>query len=300
MVELEYKYMRISTDTDPELGYEINSLFKKLLNKLYIPLIGALPPSTRNFIKRTHSSAKRVIETATTHHAIEVLYKFGEPENSKTFFQKIFYYIWFTTDNSKAVRNRLRLVTKKLRESILEQLKSKNNIRILSVAAGSARAILDAISIDELKTQGAEVAFLDKNPQAHVYSKKLITERHYGENFKFSWILDTANNFPKYFEDGQPNIIEIVGLLDYFNKVEIKRLFTSVFENLEKGGIFITSNIVDNPERKFITNVVGWDMLYKTPEDFYEIALAVGFKDEDLEIIYEPLKVHFIMVARRS
>ena len=170
----------------------------------------------------------------------------------------------------------------------------------MSIAAGSARAILDAVSIHELKEKGAQITFLDKNPQANEYSKNLIKDRHYGENYKFSWIVDTANNFSKYFEQKkQPNIIEIVGLLDYFNREEIKRLFHSVFLNLEKGGVFITSNIVDNPERKFITNVVGWNMLYKTPDDFYEIAREVGFKDEDMEFIYEPMKIHFVMVAHK-
>ena len=170
----------------------------------------------------------------------------------------------------------------------------------MSIAAGSARAILDATSMHELKKKGARITFLDKNPQANEYSKNLIKERHYKENYKFSWIIDTANNFPKYFEgQNQPNIIEIVGLLDYFNREEIKRLFQSVFLNLRSGGVFITSNIVDNPERKFITNVVGWDMLYKTPSDFYEIALEVGFKDEEIEFIYEPMKIHFVMVAHK-
>lgn len=292
--------MRISIDYDPYTEYERNSLFKVILNKLYIPVLNILPSSTRSLVKKTHLSAKNVIETATTHHAIEILYNFGEPKNSKTFLQKLFYYIWFTTDNSKAVRNRLRLVTKKLKEAIREQLKSKHKVNILSIAAGSARAILDATSVYEFKKTGARITFLDKNPQAHEYSKKLIKTRHYEENFIFSWIVDTANNFPKYFEQSEkPNIIEIVGLLDYFDKEAIERLFVSVYQNLQAGGTFLTSNIVDNPEQGFVTNVVGWNMLYKKPEDFYEIARKVGFNDTDIEFIYEPLKIHFVMIAKK-
>ena len=293
--------MKVSIDNDVTIGYERNSLLKFFFNKLYIPFLNLLPSGVRGFVKNTHTSARNVIEKATTHHAIEILYKFGEPEKSKTILQKFFHYIWFTTDNSKAVRNRLRLVTKKLKDAITVHLASGKRVKILSVAAGSARAILDATSMHDLKETGADVTFLDKNPQAHIYSKGLIESRHYGENYKFNWVVDTANNFPHYFKDAdKPNIIEIVGLLDYFDEEGIKRLFTSVFQNLEQGGVFITSNIVDNPERRFITKVVGWHMLYKRPEDFYKIAREVGFKDEELEFIYEPFKIHFIMIAHKS
>ncbi|HAS84756.1 MAG TPA: hypothetical protein DCS23_01625 [Candidatus Yonathbacteria bacterium] len=292
--------MKFSIDTDSSVGYEKNSLLKKIFNKLYVPILNSLPATTRNLVKKTNYSAKRVIEKATTHEAIETLYKHGELENSKSFLQKFFHYIWFSTDNPKAVRNRLRLVTKELEKAIREKLSEGEEINLLSIAAGSARAILDSISIPELNGKRISVSFLDKNPEANEYSKNLVSERRYAPNYHFQWIVDRANNFPVHFDkNNQPNIIEIVGLLDYFDLNSIRRLFLSVYENLKDGGIFITSNIVDNQERKFITNVVGWNMIYKLPEHFHEIAIEVGFKDEDISIYYEPFKIHFVMVAKK-
>jgi hypothetical protein len=293
--------MKFPVDTDLSIGYEQNSLPKKLFNKLYVPLLNSLPANTKNLVKKTNRSAKRVIEKATTHEAIETLYKHGEIENSKSFLQKFFHYIWFSIDNPKAVRNRLRLVTKELKKAIREKLSEGEEINILSIAAGSARAILDSISIPELKDRQLSVSFLDKNPQANEYSKNLVLGRHYTPNYDFRWIIDRANNFPDHFDkNNQPNIIEIVGLLDYFDLDAIRRLFLSVHQNLKNGGVFITSNIVDNPERKFITNVVGWNMIYKLPEHFHEIAIEAGFKDEDIKIFYEPFKIHFVMVAKKK
>lgn len=291
--------MKFHIDTDSGIGYEKNGLLKKLFNKLYVPLLNSLPAWTQGLVKKSNQSAKKVIETATTHEAIEVLYKHGELRQSKNLLGKFFHYIWFSTDNPKAVRNRLRLVTKELKTAIREKLSEGTNVNLLSIAAGSARAILDSIDIPELKQ--IRVSFLDKNPQANEYSKKLVAERHYPPNHDFQWIIDKANNFPAHFDkNNQPNIIEIVGLLDYFDLDSIKRLFSSVYQNLPHGGVFITSNIVDNPERKFITKVVGWDMIYKLPEHFHEIAIEVGFRDEDVKIFYEPFKIHFVMTAKKK
>lgn len=293
-------YMKFHIDTDPSIGYEENGLLKKLFNKLYVPLLNSLPAEVQGLVKKSNQSAKKVIETATTHEAIEVLYKHGELRRTKNFWEKFFHYIWFSTDNPKAVRNRLRLVTKELKSAIREKLSEGEKINLLSIAAGSARAILDSIEIGELKDKRIKVSFLDKNPQANEYSKMLVAERHYPPNYDFQWIVDRANNFPVHFnKNNQPNIIEIVGLLDYFDLDSIKRLFLSVHQNLPHGGVFITSNIIDNPERKFITNVVGWNMIYKLPEHFHEIAIEVGFKDEDIKIFYEPFKIHFVMIAKK-
>jgi len=293
--------MYIKIDNDINIGYEKNSLLKLIIKHPIVFILNNIPPRLRNLIKKSNRSAKKIIEEATTHGAIETLYKFGEPEHANTFLQKFFHYIWFTTDNPKAVRNRLRLVTRELKNAIKEHLLQNKNIKILSIAAGSARAIFDAISLDELKSEKiVNVTFLDKNPKANEYSQRLSAERNYPKNYKFQWVVDTAGNFPNYLKDNDsPNIVEIVGLLDYFNNEAIEKLARLIYKNLEPGGIFITSNIVDNSERKFITEVVGWDMIYKKPEEFFEIAKKVGFLPENIKILYEPFKIHFVMIARK-
>ena len=291
--------MHIQIDNDISIGYEKSSFLRFFLRHPVVFILNRIPPGLRNLIKKTNSSAKKVIEKATTHDAIETLYKFGEPEKATTFLQKFFHYIWFTTDNPKAVRNRLRLVTRELKTAIKNHLSEGKDIKILSIAAGSARAIFDAISLDELKDQKTiQVTFLDKNPKANEYSQHLAKERNYSENYKFRWIVDTAGNFPEYLNgENKPNIVEIVGLLDYFDNNAIGKLTRLVYNNLEPGGVFITSNIVDNKERKFITDVVGWKMIYKKPQDFFEIAKEAGFKPENMRILYEPFKIHFVMIA---
>lgn len=290
----------LTVDNDPRLGYEINGPFKKALNILLIPILNNIPSGFREFIKKTHHSAKKVIEKATTHEAIEVLYKNGEPEKAKNILQRFFYYIWFSTDNPKAIRNRLRLVERELRNAINKHITDGRDISILSIASGSSRAILDSLDSTHINGKNVLITFLDKSPAANKYSKKLTLGRNYPSNYQFRWVKNTASKFPLYYQGILlPNIVEIVGLFDYFQDRGILRLFSLVHKYLPEGGTFITSNIVDNPERKFVTDVVGWKMIYRNPEDFYKLAIKAGFDSNKVKFFYEPLKIHFVMVAEK-
>lgn len=292
--------LNIVTDNDSRLGYETNSPLKKIFNVILTPILNNFPPSLQGFIKKTHHSAKKVIEKATTHEAIEILYKNGEPEKAKNILQKFFYYIWFSTDNPKAIRNRLRLVERELRNAINENILEGRDTSILSIASGSSRAILDSLDGTLTQNKNVLVTFLDKSGAANKYSKKLTLEKNYPSNYQFRWVKSTASKFPAYYQGLLlPNIVEIVGLFDYFKDKGILKLFSLIYKYLPTDGVFITSNIVDNHERKFVTDVVGWKMIYRNPEDFCNLAVKAGFNPSKIKFFYEPLKIHFVMVARK-
>ncbi len=290
----------IITDSDPNIGYETNGALKSVFNVFFIPLLNSLPSGLREFVKKTNQPAKELIEKATSHAAIEILYQRGQPHKVRNFLQRFFHYVWFSTNNPKAVRNRLRLVERELIKAIRESVSNEDEISILSVASGSARAIIDSVYNPEFLDRKISVSFLDKNPQALEYSKKLISDKHFPDNYSFRWIEDLAKKFHTHYEGiSHPNIIETVGLMDYFDDQAVLEFFSHVYTYLRPGGVFITANIADNPERKFVTNLVGWKMIYRQPEEFYEIAVKAGFKKDNIKILLEPLKVHFVMIAKK-
>lgn len=290
----------ITIDHDPDIGYETNNMLKTIFNSFFIPILNSLPSQMRGMIKKTNPSAKEVIETATSHHAIEILYKHGDQHKSRNIFQQFFHYIWFSTNNPKAVRNRLRLVERELVRAIQETITNGNEISILSIASGSARAVVESINKPEFLSRKLNVSFLDKNYRALEYSKQLTGKQHFPKNFSFHWIEDLAKNFQLHYKGKHlPNIIETVGLMDYFDDDKVLEFFSHVYTHLQPNGIFITANIADNPERKFVTNLVGWEMIYRQPEEFYKFAIKVGFKEKNIQIILEPLKIHFVMVAKK-
>jgi len=288
---------RIFFDRDTTLKYETNSWSRRLLNFFLIPLLNLLPGSLRGLARKTHRSAGGIIDKATSHEALEILYRDGEPHKTKGWLQAFFFNLWFTTNNPKAVRNRLRLVTRELSAELRKRFSDGKSVKILSIASGSARAVVDSLKLTQQETLPCSVFFLDKNPKALEYSKAFAKESALPSNYTFSWAEDTASNFPHHAD--APDIVEMVGLLDYFSDEKVKELLALIREKLAPGGVLITANIRNNLERPFLTNFVGWRMVYREPEDFYELARAAGFRDDDLRVMVEPMGIHFVLVARK-
>ncbi|MCF7835860.1 MAG: class I SAM-dependent methyltransferase [Candidatus Marinimicrobia bacterium] len=295
-----YESSEIFVDLDEHQEYEINGFFRKIINFSLVSCLNLLPAASQKIIKKTHKDAKKVIDNKTTHEALEVLYKHPERKRKENFVQKIARKIWFELDNSRSVRNRLKLVKKIFEKTVLDLKDSHETIKVLSIASGSSRALLEVLSNLDIKNE-IILKFLDKSTHAVEYSKK-VTASLFGNkftNYKTEWILDTANSFPKYWNGQKIDIIEMVGLLDYFDDEKVLKIFTSIFNNLSDGGTLISANIANNKERKFLTKVVGWDMVYKTPEQFVDLATNAGFDRKKISIVSEPLNIHFVLIAQK-
>lgn len=294
-----YKGTKIYVDDDENIGYEKSRLLRKLLNIILVPILNSLSSSHDFLAKKSHPGANIVIEKATSHEALEVLYNSGYAHLSTNFLEHFAHKLWFGTNNSMAARNRLRLVKRELRKIILELLKRKERINLLSIASGSARAIIE--TIEKIKIpEGYDISlsFLDKNPDAIEYSKTLA--KSCSSKLKTRWILDTASQFPKYLADHEKiNIVEMVGLLDYFDDTQVVKVLSIIYNNLTNGGTMIIANINDNSERKFVTNLVGWPMVYRKAEKLIFLATKSGFRSEKIFSIYEPLKIHHVLIARK-
>ena len=51
-------------------------------------------------------------------------------------------------------------------------------------------------------------------------------------------------------------------------------------------------------EKHFLKWVVNWSMIYRNPYELAEIASVAGF--EDYRLIYEPLRIHGVLVAEKA
>lgn len=284
---------------NPALNMETNNFIKKTFNLFFIPILNTLPVGSRKSIVKTNKAVGEIVKNATNHKALEILYSNGKGSGKsiKNLYRKIAHIVWFNTNNSKAVRNRLKIVKDELEKTLIE--KDGQDINFLSIAAGSARAIIEVV-VKIKPTSKITFTFLDKNPDATEYSKQMINENEYlknNPNFKFNWINDTVNNFLENYNE-KFTIIEMVGLMDYFNDEKALNIFTNIFNILEKDGIFLTANINNNSEKKFVTKAIGWPMIYRKAEDLAVLVHLAGFNHEKMDIYYEPHKIHSIIKAR--
>jgi nucleoside-diphosphate-sugar epimerase len=292
-----YKGVEISIDSQKKLKYASRPFLRSLLNFILVPVLNSIPANFNSLVSKTHHGANVVIKKAASHEAIETLYQSGYPHLTKNVFQAIARWIWFGTNCTVAAQNRLILVKDILKTTIQSRVKIGESIDLLSIASGSARAVVEAINDAHISGSArVHVTFLDKSPAALEYSTQLTSKLPKG--FELRWVEDTASSFPKYFnEQNKPNIVEMVGLLDYFEPPQVVKVLSAIYQNMSKGGTMIIANISDNKERKFVTNLVGWKMVYRNAEELIDLALESGFEASKMRSIYEPQGIHHILVA---
>jgi len=291
-------------DNDPELNYETENVFSRCFNFFVASLLNIIPPKFGSFlINKTSKKAGEVKDKATTYYALDKLYITHSLSFDNGIFKGLAEYFWFKLGNPRAVRNRLKLVKKTLKEAIIDLVKNQKikEISILSLGCGSARAVIE--TLHEIKKLGLnlgdfDVKLLDKDPEALTLSKVLISN-HDLKECSFSFALDKIRNFNSYLNGINPNIIEMVGVLDYLGEEKAVEIFKKIHENLAIGGYFITANIKENRETLFVSKVIKWHMIYREPQNLIGILLAAGFKCDNIKIIQEPLKTHIVAICQK-
>jgi 16S rRNA G966 N2-methylase RsmD len=285
-------------DNDPKLGYETNSIFRKLVNVIYLPLLYFLPVRVIKPLRKINKTADEMVAYAATHRAMEIIYN-PNSHPSEGRFRDLFLSIWLKMNNSKAVRNRLRLVKREIKKKIIQLATENKEIRIINIASGSARAVLEStndISLDQNIKLSA--VFIDKNHEAVSFSRRLAETHKYRDNFQ--WIEDTAANFLR--TDGHNsnyNIAEIVGLLEYIADKDMVEIFSAVYRILDSDGILITTNVLNNPERRFMSDAIGWKMIYRSADELSSLLISAGFALDKMKVYFEPQRIHCIIVAQK-
>lgn len=197
--------------------------------------------------------------------------------------------------NAQAVRNRLKLAKQEVRKAILK-FSDQGEIRIMSLACGSAQGIIEIIA--EFKKSGITVRamLVDIDQSALDYAKQLAET--YGVGDRVEVLKNNVFKVKRIASGFKPHIIEMLGLLDYLDQNKAVRLATLISESLENGGVFLTCNIRPNFEQHFLKWVINWPMIYRTPVQLIEIAATPGF--DKYKVIYEPLKVHGLLIAENN
>ncbi|MEI6553801.1 MAG: class I SAM-dependent methyltransferase family protein [bacterium] len=172
-------------------------------------------------------------------------------------------------------------------------------VKILNIASGSARAVLE--SVDEMPLDNdvkLSAVFIDRNQEAISFSQQLAGNHKYQSSFK--WVNDTAENFlEKEGHKTRFNTVELVGLLEYLDDENAIEMFSIIYKTLEAGGTLITSNITHNAEKRFISDVVGWKMIYRSTDEFTSLLISAGFDFDKMKIYYEPQRIHCVIVAQK-
>ncbi len=271
-----------------------------------VPILNMLPGSfIKKIMRRSSRDASDVIASSGSTQSLEVMYKRSFQKSSKWTLKYMANTFWHTVvSQPKALRNRLKITKSAIDHNVLSIISNPseqhatNPIRILSIAGGSSRSTIQVVA--DLKNNGVtheiEVFTIDKDQAALDIGKQLAMDA--GVSSNFNWICGNANRVGTLIHDKRFDIIEIVGLIDYFDDERTIRLMKVARDVLYKGGIIVAANVMPNSEVPFV-HKMGWPkMIYRTHKDLEMLLEKSGFTKT--EIITEPLKVHCIAIAKNE
>lgn len=277
--------------------FEIFSSFPKFFFSKSLPLslikliLSVLPTflARRVFLAYSDEKSDRMIvyKNPGTYKALEVLYSYPDRRKKDLPWLDAFWheFLW----NAMAVRARKELVKKILIELIeLIHNHSHSKVNLASVGCGSGRAVIEAVAALKGKIP-INLFLVDLSKEALEYSEKLVKNNGLTN---VSFIRGTASNLPP----NSMGIIEMVGLIDYFLDQAAIKLLTAARRALAEDGFFLTCNIVSNLERGFVTKVINWKMIYRSPEQLTRLLSESGFIP--LRLLLDPWAIHCLAIAR--
>ncbi|HEC94198.1 MAG TPA: class I SAM-dependent methyltransferase, partial [Candidatus Kaiserbacteria bacterium] len=208
----------------PTDDLEKHGLATSCIRVFTVPILNVLPSSIiKKMMRKSSRDASDVIASSGSTHALEVMYTHSFRKFSRWTPKGIANTFWHTVvAQPKALRNRLKITRSAIDHNISLLIKERgqqndiNPIRVLSIAGGSSRATIQVVS--DLKRNGIhqdiEVITLDKDQSALDIGKQLAEDA--GVSSCFNWICGNAHDVSTLVPNKRFDIVEIVGLLDYF------------------------------------------------------------------------------------
>ncbi len=257
-------------------------------------IIGGSVETNAYWFDGLSDQCRKIKEGAGGYKSLEIIYHFKARFGAeRRWWNDLVAMYWVGMMNAQAVRNRLKIVTREV-EAALRRFEGTNKgIKILSIAAGSARSVLEAM--DGVKTVESNAVLVDISRNALSHSMEVAKELGVADRC----MTRRGNIFgmDSVKEAERPDIVEMVGLLDYLDDKTIVALFKKIRGWLPEGGTFLTGHIRRNPEQYFLKWVINWEMCYRDAEDLHRLLSAAGF--EDRKILLEPQGIHMVAVCRK-
>ncbi|PID52380.1 MAG: hypothetical protein CR972_01700 [Candidatus Moraniibacteriota bacterium] len=256
------------------------------------------------FIDRISKLNHHIKVDAASSMALDTMYDWDEkirPVITKDSWANRFEKFWFdNSENRRSLVNRKKMVNALLVRAI-DHFLNEPEVRIISVACGSARAVIDAIL--HCKHPNVRVVLIDRDQKALDNARKNM-EAHGIRNVEY--VKGTMRKISKVATYFSPHIVEMVGLTDYLTVERAADFSRTVSEVLETGGFYLTGNIHSNPEKIFLDWGLLWPMVYKTPGDLLRIGRGEfpdrkrAFKDEFVKVFCEPLGIHGLVLSHKA
>lgn len=197
-----------------------------------------------------------------------------------------------------AVRNRKEDFKKIILE--LAQKNKSENIRIMNLACGSCREIKEIVSYDNSLAKRLSFDCYDREEKAINFAKKLLDGNSSINFTKVDLLrLCLSNNINSKIKE-KYDLVYSTGFFDYLSHKMSIRLVHNLKKILKECGIMAIANVRDkysNPSVHYMEWAGGWDLIYRSDEEFKQIFLESGFKEIQLQTQYEQQGIMQYIIA---
>jgi hypothetical protein len=201
---------------------------------------------------------------------------------------------------ARATRKRQKNLKKIINEEINRNLSFNKTTKILNLASGPARYLLELINTENKKH--VEILCLDIDKHSLQFGKKLVRDRpaRFGKANVFR-----LQHYKRAGEklNWKPNVILASGLYFYYGDDIVINSFKEVCKHIDSEGLFIFDHLIGNPNRKLLAKVCittrgkPWEFFYRKPMQIIAWLKDIGFTD--IKYITDSWKMYIIYKARK-
>lgn len=183
-------------------------------------------------------------------------------------------HLWQMSYNCRSVRSRGMFAREMIRV-LMGDLRGPSSV--VSLGSGSASQMLQGVADNQIVGERTQLILVDNDFNALERGRK--NARNLGIEDLIDFQETTVGKFLKEAESESINIIEMVGLTDYFNDNRFQSYLEDIYRVLVKGGFFLGANISSREEEVYAHNVAGWPkMYYRQQKEIVANLKAAGFQ----------------------
>ncbi len=196
-------------------------------------------------------------------------------------------YFYINAIGWRGIRQRKVHIQDSLNKAIDSLLEEGKSVRIMDIAAGPGRYLIEVAKRRE--REDIKVLVRDNTPANIEQGKKIASELHC-ENVDF----EVASAFDKStykYEDFQPNIVVVSGLFELFEDNDlIQEAISAISETVASGGFVIYTGQPWHPQLELIANTLPnrdgnkWVMRRRTQLELDALFETHGIKKENMDI----------------
>jgi hypothetical protein len=193
------------------------------------------------------------------------------------------------------LRNRKRLVVRKVVSLIQHYLdQGVKDVNVVAVGAGTGANTIEALSAHPNKNVVAHL--FDIADEAFEEGEELKRRHEVVDRVHF--VKADMRSMPEYIQS-TPQILELVGILEYFTDAEVLSFLSDAAKNLDKQSSVVVNSIEDaHGMKSFLKRAFNFQLIYRSPEKMMELLDKAGYHDFDVE--REPLKIYSVITAHKK